>query len=172
MENHLKNIENKIITIDQFQETRGRNQLEQKKVVFTNGCFDILHLGHVTYLAKAADFGDVLVLGLNSDDSIKKQGKGDDRPINNELSRALLMASLSFVDYVILFDDDTPYEMIKNIQPDVLVKGGDYDENVSDPSDRKYIVGSDIVKNRGGEVKTINLVDGFSTTSILNKIKS
>lgn len=132
-----------------------------EKVVFTNGCFDILHLGHVDYLEKARHQGDRMVLGLNTDASVGKLKPG--RPIVNEYSRARLMAALAFVDAVILFGEETPYELIATIKPDILVKGDDYTiEN---------IVGADIVIGNGGEVKTIPLVQGYSTTSIINKIK-
>ena len=128
------------------------------KVVFTNGCFDILHRGHVEYLAKAADMGDVLVVGLNTDASVKRL-KGEGRPINNEEARALVLASLSFVDAVVLFGEDTPYELIKAIRPDVLVKGADYKP--------EEIVGFDIVSSYGGTVATVPMVEGYSTTEIL-----
>lgn len=172
MKSHLRDIEQKIVTLTELTSMRDQCRSKDQRVVFTNGCFDILHLGHVTYLAKAADCGEILVIGLNSDNSVKRQGKGDDRPINSENSRALLLASLSVVDFVVIFDEDTPRDLISILQPDVLVKGGDYDEQITDSSDPKYIVGSDLVLAKGGQVKTINLVDGFSTTSILNKIKS
>ena len=134
------------------------------KVVFTNGCFDILHRGHVEYLSKAADMGDVLVVGLNTDASVKRL-KGEGRPINDEQARALVLASLSFVDAVVLFDEDTPYELIKAIRPDVLVKGADYKP--------EEIVGYDIVTSYGGKVETVPLVEGYSTTQLLNgKLKA
>ncbi len=133
-----------------------------KKIVFTNGCFDILHLGHIDYLSKAAEFGDVLIIGLNSDDSVRKI-KGINRPINDEKSRAIILASLSFVSAVILFDEDTPYNLIKFVQPDVLIKGSDYK-----PED---IVGYDIVKAKGGVIETIDFLPGYSTSSIIDKIK-
>ena len=129
------------------------------KLVFTNGCFDILHRGHVEYLAKAADMGDVLVVGLNTDASVKRL-KGEGRPVNDQEARALVLASLSFVDAVVLFDEDTPYELIKAIRPDVLVKGADYKP--------EEIVGYDIVTSYGGKVETVPLVEGYSTTSLLN----
>lgn len=140
--------------------------------MFTNGCFDILHRGHAEYLAKAADFGNVLVVGVNSDDSVRRLGKNPSRPIQDEQSRAFLLASLSVVESVIIFDEDTPYELLKLIQPDVLVKGADYDANETDPKSKKYIFGSDMVRAKGGEVKTIVLVEGYSTTSIEQKIKA
>ena len=142
-----------------------------QKVVFTNGCFDLLHQGHVTYLAKASDLGHKMVLGLNADASVKRLGKGDDRPINGEDARALVLASLSFIDLVVVFDEDTPLELIQTFIPDVLVKGGDYDPNETDPTSKTYIVGSDIVKGNGGSVQVVNLVEGFSTTGIINKMK-
>ena len=128
------------------------------KVVFTNGCFDILHRGHIEYLSKAADMGDVLVVGLNTDASVKRL-KGEGRPVNHEEARALVLSSLSFVDAVVLFDEDTPYELIKAVHPDVLVKGADY--KVED------IVGYDIVTSYGGTVTTVPLVEGYSTTKLL-----
>jgi rfaE bifunctional protein nucleotidyltransferase chain/domain len=141
------------------------------RVIFTNGCFDILHKGHITYLAQAADFGTKLVIGINSDDSVKRLGKGDDRPINPEDARALLIASLGFVDGVVVFNDDTPIRLIEQLQPDVLVKGADYDADETDPNSKKYIVGRETVMLFGGIVKTVPLVAGFSTTAILNKIR-
>jgi len=133
-----------------------------KKVVFTNGCFDIIHRGHIEYLAQAADLGNSLIIGLNTDISVKRL-KGPSRPINNEQARAIVLASLQYVSYVVLFDEDTPYNLIKHVQPDVLVKGGDYN-----PED---IIGYDIVKANYGQILTIPFVQGFSTTSILNKMK-
>ncbi len=132
-----------------------------QKVVFTNGCFDLLHRGHVDYLAKAADCGQKLVIGVNTDASVSKL-KGPNRPIQDEQSRLQILASLQCVDAVILFDEQTPYDLIKALQPDVLVKGSDYlPEN---------IVGYDIVTAKGGEVKTIDFIPGFSTSAIERKI--
>lgn len=133
------------------------------KVVFTNGCFDLLHRGHVDYLSKARDLGDKLFLGLNTDASVSVL-KGEHRPIQDEQSRLQIMASLDFVDAVMLFNEDTPYELIKKVQPDVLVKGADYK-----PED---IVGYDIVTAKGGEVKTLEFLEGYSTSSIEKKIKN
>lgn len=133
------------------------------KVVFTNGCFDILHLGHLDYLEKSRDLADKLVVGLNTDNSVR-QLKGTDRPINNEYARAMMLAAMSFVDLVIAFDEETPLELIKKVKPDILVKGKDYEvEN---------IVGAEFVIGNGGEVKTIELKEGYSTTDIINKIKN
>lgn len=137
-------------------------RFKNQKIVFTNGCFDLLHPGHIEYLAKARDLGDILIVGLNTDASVKRL-KGEGRPTQNQEARAMVLAGLGNVDGVVLFDEDTPLELIKQVQPDVLVKGGDYEV--------KDIVGYDVVKAKGGEVITIPFVDGFSTTSILEKIK-
>jgi len=141
------------------------------KIVFTNGCFDLLHRGHVDYLAKASDLGDELFVGINSDASVKRLGKGNTRPLQDEQTRALIIASLHFVSGVIIFDEDTPYELIDFIKPDVLVKGADYDAEETNKSSKKYIVGSDLVKQNGGVIKTIPFLEGFSTTAIENKIR-
>lgn len=133
------------------------------KVVFTNGCFDLVHRGHVEYLNKAAEKGQKLVLGLNSDASVKRL-KGETRPIVDEESRAILLAAFQFIDLVVLFDEDTPYELISALQPDCLVKGADY--NAED------IVGYDIVTAKGGTVETISFVEGFSTSNIVERIAS
>ena len=132
-----------------------------KKVVFTNGCFDLLHVGHVTYLNEAKAQGDILVVGLNTDASVKKL-KGESRPVQCQEDRAMILSNLKSVDVVTLFDQDTPLELITAIQPDVLVKGGDW------PIDK--IVGSQVVLSRGGEVKSLSFVNGKSTTKILEKI--
>lgn len=146
-------------------------KMKGEKIVFTNGCFDILHKGHVTYLAKAAEMGERLVVGLNSDASVKRQGKGENRPVNAEDGRSAVLAALGFVDLVVLFDSDTPVELIEFIQPDVLVKGADYDPQERDPSSKKYIVGSDFVLQNGGSVEVVDLEDGFSTTAIIGRMK-
>ncbi|TCP28292.1 D-alpha,beta-D-heptose 7-phosphate 1-kinase /D-beta-D-heptose 1-phosphate adenylyltransferase [Tenacibaculum skagerrakense] len=151
LEHNVKNIENLKVTLAKLKQ-------EHKKIVFTNGCFDILHLGHVKYLEQAKKMGDILVIGVNSDNSVKKL-KGDNRPINSEYDRAYLLNSLKSVDYTIVFNEETPYELIKIIEPDVLVKGGDY--KVQD------IVGNDIAKS----TVVIDYIKGKSTTSIINKIK-
>ena len=135
---------------------------EGKKVVFTNGVFDLVHIGHLTYLSKAAELGDKLIIGLNSDSSVKRL-KGESRPINDQNSRAALLASFFFVDAVVLFEEDTPLNLISTLLPDVLIKGADYSiEN---------IVGAKEVIANGGEVKTITFVDGYSSTSIIQKIQ-
>jgi len=132
------------------------------KIVFTNGCFDIIHLGHLDYLEQSRELGDKLVVGLNTDRSVK-QLKGSGRPINSEKARARMLAALEFVDVVIAFDEETPLELIKQVKPDILIKGNDYSlEN---------IVGSDFVLGIGGKVKTINLLKGYSTTGLIEKIK-
>lgn len=150
----------KVLNREELADFRKNNA--DKKIVFTNGCFDILHVGHKRYLQKAAELGDVLIIGVNSDVSVKRL-KGPDRPINNENDRAEMLAALGFVDNVVIFDEDTPYELINEIQPDVLVKGGDYSP--------EQVVGRDIVEGRGGELVLIPFVDGKSTTNIINKIK-
>ncbi len=134
---------------------------KNKKIVFTNGCFDIIHRGHIEYLAKASMLGNFLIVGLNTDISVSKL-KGPNRPIQDEESRAIILASLQFVNAVVLFSEETPLNLIKTIKPDILVKGGDYKiEN---------IIGNEIVEAKGGEIKTIDFIEGYSTTSILNKI--
>lgn len=136
-------------------------RMQNKKIVFTNGCFDLLHQGHIDYLAKARSLGDMLIIGLNTDNSIKRL-KGNSRPIQDEQSRALILASLLFVDYVVMFDEDTPYNLIKKINPNVLVKGADYK--------KEDIVGYDIVELNGGKVMTLNYLEGCSTSNIIRKI--
>jgi rfaE bifunctional protein nucleotidyltransferase chain/domain len=154
-------IQSKILTADNLQKSLAYWRFKSMKIVFTNGCFDILHAGHIEYLAKAASEGDVMILGLNSDNSVRKL-KGNHRPINDENARALIMASLNFISAVVLFDEETPYNLIKTVQPDILIKGSDYKP--------EEIVGYDILKAKGGEVKTIDLVPGYSTTAIEQKI--
>jgi rfaE bifunctional protein nucleotidyltransferase chain/domain len=165
-------IESKIVSIQDLSVRVNQLKLNGQRIVFTNGCFDILHVGHATYLSAAKDLGDVLIVGLNTDNSVKQLNKGTDRPINNEISRAFILASLTMVDYVVFFNDSNPLNLIETLIPDVLVKGGDYDPNETNASSKKYIVGSDIVRKNGGRVCIIDLVEGYSTTSILQKIKS
>ena len=140
-------------------------------MVFTNGVFDLLHRGHITYLEAAAAMGDALVVGINDDASVRRLGKGEDRPIVSEEDRALVIAALRSVEAVVLFGEDTPQALIASIEPDVLVKGGDYDAECTDPDDPRYIVGSAEVRKAGGTVATIDLVPGRSTTSIAGRIK-
>jgi len=141
-----------------------------KKIVFTNGVFDILHRGHAEYLNRSKEYGDILIVGINSDLSVKRL-KGESRPVNNEGDRAYLIDSLKSVDFTVIFEDDTPFGLINDILPDYLIKGGDYDPGINDKNDCRYIVGSDIVKNYGGEVAVIELVPSRSTTLTLKKIK-
>lgn len=141
-------------------------------VGFTNGVFDILHPGHVNYLQEAASQVDHLVIGLNSDASVKRLGKGPDRPINDEYARAVVLAGLESISAICVFTEDTPLNLISTVLPDVLIKGGDYDPAVIDHNDKRYIVGSDVVSKNGGSVIAIPLVTGFSTTNTLKKIKT
>ena len=143
-----------------------------EKIVFTNGVFDILHKGHCSYLKEAALLGDRLIIGLNSDPSVKRLGKGDDRPLNDEEARAFVLSCLSFVDAIVIFNEDTPLDLIKEIKPNVLVKGGDYDAEERNQNSNKYIVGSGIVLENGGEVRIIDLVEGYSTTALIEKMKN
>lgn len=159
----MKKTQTKIVSKSDLKSKITSWKKEGKEVVFTNGCFDILHLGHVDYLEKARELGDKLIVGLNTDDSVKRL-KGSERPLNNEDSRGRLIAALEFVDAVVFFSEDTPKELIETLCPDILVKGNDYlAEN---------IVGADFVIKNGGRVETITLVDGYSTTNIVDKIKS
>ena len=153
----IESIESKIITVSQWEKVRDGYH----SIVFTNGCFDVLHRGHVTYLAAARDLGDCLVVGLNSDASVKRL-KGENRPVNSENDRALVLAALSFIDYIILFEEDTPKNLIEQVKPDILVKGGDY--KIED------IVGADFVTKNGGKVLTIPFVDGYSSTKIIQAL--
>lgn len=154
-------ISERIKSWQEIDEIAKECRLKKQKIVFTNGCFDILHYGHVSYLEDAKSCGDLLIVGLNSDASVKRL-KGKSRPINGELERAFVLCGLKPVDYVVIFDQDTPYDLVKLITPQVLVKGGDWK-----PED---IVGSDIVLNSGGEVKSLLFKEGFSTTKMINKI--
>ena len=154
-------IEQKMVGRDFFRENALK--LHQRKIVFTNGCFDVLHFGHIHYLLKAKELGDILVVGLNSDDSVRRL-KGPARPVNGEKERAFVLAALSCIDYVTLFEEDTPEELIKVVRPDVLVKGGDYDIST--------IVGADFVQRNGGIVTTIPFVEGFSSTRIIEQLNS
>ena len=155
---HLEKIYDKILNRESLEEKLNLWRKDGKTIVFSNGCFDILHRGHVEYLSKAADLGDILIIGLNTDASVKRI-KGPSRPVNDEKARAVVLAALEFVDAIMFFEEDTPYNLIKNVQPDVLVKGKDYKA--------EDIFGYDIVTNNGGRVETIELVEGFSTTNIL-----
>ena len=158
---------NELKTLEEIKSIRKKLKAENKKVVFTNGCFDLIHAGHVDYLSKAKALGDILIVGLNSDSSIKNI-KGDKRPILNQPERSFIISNLKPVDFVVIFDEDTPAKLIEVIIPDILVKGADWSiEN---------IVGRNIVENNGGEVKTIEFINDQSTSkiikSILNKYKN
>ena len=163
MSKALERVKNKIFNknnlLEKLEIWRGAN----KKIVFTNGCFDLIHLGHIEVLARSADLGDILIIGVNTDSSIKKL-KGNNRPIIEENSRAQQLASLEFVDAVILFNEQTPLELIKAIKPNVITKGGDYNS--------EQVVGNEIAVRNEGEVIIIPLTHGYSTTSILDKIKN
>src|SRR3989338_5314219 len=155
--------EGKIKTQSEIRKITDKLKRQGKRIVFTNGCFDILHYGHIKYLQDAKNLADVLVLGLNSDSSIRKI-KGSARPINKQLDRARVLSALTCVDYLTIFSEDTPLRLIKLIQPDVLVKGGDWQA--------EKIVGADFVKSHGGKVLAISYIKGYSTTKLINKIRS
>ena len=142
--------------------TTEKLKKENKKIVFTNGCFDILHIGHVRYLKKSASFGDILIVGLNSDNSVKRL-KGETRPINNEQDRAELLSELNFVDFVVIFEEDTPEELLDEIKPDIYTKGADYT--------LKTLPEADVILRNNGWVEFIDFVEGKSTTKIIDKIK-
>ncbi len=158
---YLKFIESKILDSDSLKKILAHWRFEQSKIVFTNGCFDLLHSGHLQYLAQAKNLGDKLIIGLNADASTKRL-KGAHRPINDEKSRSLMLAALVFVDAIIIFEEDTPLQLIKIVEPDILVKGGDYTVNT--------IVGADVVQQKGGIVTTLPFLEGYSTTNIEEKI--
>lgn len=158
----MEEVKDKIKDLPEGKSMVAKWKKDGQKVVFTNGCFDLLHLGHVDYLEKAKALGGKLVVGLNTDNSVSRF-KGPNRPIQDQASRARVLASLQFVDMVVLFNEDTPLDLISALIPDVLVKGSDYlAEN---------IVGSEVVKKNGGEVKTIDFVPGYSTSRLIDKIK-
>ena len=159
----LKKIQSKIFKREEAATTIKHWQSVGSRVVFTNGCFDLLHYGHIHYLAQAKDLGDRLVIGVNSDASVR-QLKGEGRPVKDEYTRLHLLAALACVDAVVLFEEDTPYDLIKKLMPDVLVKGGDW------PVDK--IVGADMVMASGGKVLSLPFVEGFSTTNYVEKIKN
>jgi rfaE bifunctional protein nucleotidyltransferase chain/domain len=160
--NHIESIHSKIHTWETLKTQVATWQEQGKKIVFSNGCFDLVHKGHIDYLNRAADLGDILVMGLNTDASVSNL-KGPHRPIQDEQSRLLIMAALQCVSAVVLFNEETPYDLIKLVQPDVLVKGSDYQP--------ENIVGYDIVTSKGGTVKTIDFLPGYSTSAIEKRIK-
>jgi rfaE bifunctional protein nucleotidyltransferase chain/domain len=157
-------LDKRIVDLVQVQRLCNIWRMKGDRIVFTNGCFDILHRGHVEYLQEAATLGNRLVIGLNSDASVQRLGKGGDRPYNDQDSRAKVLAALRLVDAVVLFDQDTPLELIQHIGPDVLVKGGDYTED--------QIVGAEYVRANGGEVRSLKLVEGYSTSRLVDRIQS
>ena len=159
---NLQNIKSKIYTLPKLVERSKIWRGKGEKIVFTNGCFDLVHRGHVEVLANTADLGDKLIIGLNSDSSIQKL-KGENRPIIDENSRAILLASLQFIDAIVLFSEDTPQKLIETIVPDILAKGGDYKV--------EEIAGHEVVLENGGSVILVPFIDGFSTTNIVDKIK-
>ena len=163
MSKALERVKNKIFNKNNLLEKLEIWRSANKKIVFTNGCFDLIHLGHIEVLARSADLGDILIIGVNTDSSIKEL-KGNNRPIIEENSRAQQLASLEFVDAVILFNEQTPLELIEVIKPNVITKGGDYSS--------EQVVGNEIAVKNEGEVIIIPLTQGYSTTSILNKIKN
>ena len=163
MLNKLEIIQQKIFTLDNLVRLANQWHMLSKKIVFTNGCFDIMHQGHNTYLLQAAEFGNKMIVAVNTDNSVKKL-KGEKRPIIDQNSRAFNLACQTYVDAVILFDEDTPLDLILKLKPDVLVKGGDY--NI------ETIVGAQEVKQYGGEVKVIPFLEGYSSTAVINKILS
>lgn len=158
-----RHIPDKIFTLDDLLPQLKRWRLHNRRIVFTNGVFDILHQGHIASLTEAAGYGHILVVGVNTDASVKRL-KGESRPVNGEQSRALLLASLIMVDAVILFDEDTPLNLINAIMPDTLVKGGDYTP--------EQVVGAKEVIANGGELKIVPILDGFSTTGIIERMRS
>lgn len=166
----MKSIQSKIFTLDQLLTRVDSWKQQDEKVVFTNGVFDLLHQGHIAYLEEAASLGTKFVVGVNADLSVKTLAKGPARPIKDEKSRAIILAAMQFVDAVIVFSDRTPMELIEILQPDVLVKGGDYDPAETKPNSKTYIVGRETVLLKGGDVKVIPFLEGFSTTALENKI--
>jgi len=155
-------MKNKLKTWEEISIIIKELKTQNKKIIFTNGCFDILHSGHVQYLTEAKELGDILILGLNSDSSVNRL-KGIDRPVNNERERTIVLSALCSISYIVIFEEDTPYKLINHIKPDILVKGGDWKS--------KDIVGSDIVNSYNGEVKSLSFVEGKSTTDIINKLR-
>ena len=155
-------LKEKVVSQDQALKNLKAWREKNKKIVFTNGCFDIIHPGHIDYLSQARDLGNILVLGLNTDQSVRRLNKGSNRPINDERTRAYVLAGLASVDLIVFFDEETPYNLIKLLQPNVLVKGKDYEV--------EKIIGFDILKENGGEVITIPFLEGYSTSSLIKKI--
>lgn len=161
MSDKIDIIRQKILSASELDGWLARARFKNRKIVFTNGCFDVLHRGHVDYLVRASELGDLLVIGLNTDESVRRL-KGPSRPYLDEETRAYLLASMSFTSAIILFEEDTPMELIQKVRPDVLVKGSDYKP--------VEIVGHDLVTSWGGKVQTIDLTPGFSSTQIIGKL--
>ena len=159
----------RIVEPEELRSLQSDLKREGKRLVFTNGCFDLLHVGHLRTLLTAAEQGDILVVGLNSDDSVRRL-KGEGRPLVAERERAAMLAALRCVDYVVIFDEETPLKVIEALRPDVLVKGGDYDPKAT--SGPAHIVGSELVRSYGGEVVVIDLVDGRSTSGLVRKLQT
>jgi D-glycero-beta-D-manno-heptose 1-phosphate adenylyltransferase len=161
MSHKIDIIRRKILAGLELDRWLAQARFKNRKIVFTNGCFDVLHRGHVDYLAKASELGDLLVIGLNTDESVKRL-KGPSRPYLDEETRAYLLAAMSFTSAIVLFDEDTPLELIQRVRPDVLVKGSDYKP--------VEIVGHDLVTSWGGKVLTVDLTPGFSSTQVIGKL--
>ena len=161
--NQISRLRSKILSFSALENQLKKWRKLKQRIVFTNGCFDLLHFGHINYLAKARDLGDRLVVGLNTDASVSRI-KGPSRPVQDEISRSHILAAMQCVDAVILFDEETPINLISMINPDVLVKGGDYEV--------KDIVGHEIVLNNKGKVCTIDFVDGYSSSALIEKVKA
>jgi rfaE bifunctional protein nucleotidyltransferase chain/domain len=161
--NTYKRLKNKILTRNELDDILDQIREKRLTIVFTNGCFDILHKGHIRYLADASELADVFIVGLNTDSSVKRI-KGPNRPLQDQESRAISLSALVFVDYVVMFGEDSPLELLKIIKPNILVKGGDYQIEA--------IVGFDLVSSYGGKVISLPLVKGYSTTSIIKRISS
>ena len=161
--NHLEIIQGKIVPADRLSNLISLWRFQDETVVFTNGCFDILHYGHIHLLSSAADFGHKLIVGLNSDDSVKRL-KGAGRPLNSQKERGSILAGLKMVNAVVVFEEDTPLELIKSVQPNVLVKGGDYKA--------AEVVGAEEIKAWGGRVEIVDFLEGYSSTGVAEKIKS
>jgi len=166
----MQQLANLFTNTEEFSKTLGLWRFKNETLVFTNGCFDLLHPGHVQYLTDARALGSKLIVGLNTDASVKRQNKGPERPLQSQEARAHILLGLRSVSAVILFDDDTPLDLIKSIAPNILVKGADYSVEAT-PTDKDYIVGKDEVIAQGGMVKTIPFLEGYSTSAIVNKIK-
>lgn len=168
----LDRVAEKIVKIDKLEALALRLKTKGRRIVFTNGVFDILHRGHITLLNLASEQGDYLIVGVNSDASVKTLNKGPERPINGEIDRAIVLAGMQCVNAVVIFNESTPFEVVNRIRPDVLVKGGDYDPDQENPTAKDYIVGSGIQRENGKSTISIPLVKGYSTTAIIKKSKN